>query len=362
MRTRVAILLLGFCLAAAAQEMTVRALVQMVRSSLELGHKDKEIAKYLKRVKLTERLSPSVIEDLQGLGAGPRTLEALRMLQAASAGLPEPGKIEPKRRKTLPPPPPEEQKRIIEGVRQYALNYVRQLPDFICVQVTRRYVDPSGLEFWHKLDTVTAKLTYFEQKEDYKVILINNRPVDLTMDQIGGSTSTGEFGTMMKEIFDPETETEFRWLRWGKLRGRICHVYSYFVRQDKSKWVISYERKLRTVPAYRGLIYVDRDTELVTRIVLEAVNIPPSFPVQQARTVLDYDFVEISGRPYMLPLKFEMRMRQGRMLVKNEVEFRMYRKFGAEAVIKFETPDELPDEMFSEEPPSQEQQPPQQQQ
>ena len=356
MRKRVAILLLGFYLAAAAQEMTVRALVQMVRSSLELGHKDKEIAKYLKRVKLTERLSPSVIEDLQGLGAGPRTLEALRKLQAASAGLPEPGRIEPKRKATIPPPPPEEQKRIIEGVRQYAMSYVRQLPDFICVQVTRRYVDPQGLEFWHKLDTITAKLTYFEQKEDYKVILINNRPVDLTMDEVGGSTSTGEFGTMMKEIFDPETETEFRWLRWGKLRGRICHVYSYFVRKDKSKWVISYERKLRTVPAYRGLIYVDRDTELVTRIVLEAVDIPPSFPVQQARTVLDYDFVEIAGRPYMLPLKFEMRMRQGRMLVKNEVEFRMYRKFGAEAVIKFDTPDELPDEMFAEEPPSEPQQ------
>jgi len=33
-----------------------------------------------------------------------------------------------------------------------------------------------------------------------------------------------------------------------------------------------------------------------------------------------------------------MRMRSGKFLSKNEVEFRMYRKFGAEAIIKFETP------------------------
>ncbi len=349
MWVRVAALGLFLCLAASGQQLTVNQMVSFVKSSLKLGHKDKEIAKYLKQVQLTEKLGPGVIETLQAEGAGPRTVEVLRELQEASNRLPDVRPAVKKEKPTLPPPSPEEQERIIRQVRDYAQNYTRQLPDFICTRVDRRYADPSGTEFWHKMDTVLSKVSYFDQKEDYKVVLVDDRPVNLAMHEVGGSTSTGEFGTMMKEIFDPESDTTFQWERWGKLRGKICHVYNYFVRQEKSRWTISFEQTMRTTPAYRGLIYVDRGNLMVLRIVLEAINIEPAFPVQEARTVLDYDMVELSGNSFMLPLKFEMRMRQGKMLVKNEVEFRMYNKYTADAVISFDVPEDLPDAMFVEE-------------
>jgi hypothetical protein len=325
-------------------------MVSFVKSSIELGHKDKEIAKYLKRVQLTEKLPAGIIENLQGDGAGPRTLDALWELSEASNRLPEPRPVTESKHPMRPPPSPEDQARIIEEVREYALNFGRGLPDYICTQVTRRYVDPKGLEIWYKVDTITAKVTYFEQKEDYKVILVNNRPVNLGMMEVGGSTSQGEFGSMMNEIFDPATDTAFQWEKWGKLRDRLCHVYNYFVRQEKSEWSISYEKTHRTIPAYRGLIYIDRDTQMVTRITLHAVNIEPSFPVQEAQTVLDFDLVKISEGEYMLPLKSKMRMRQGIALVKNETEFRLYRKYSADAVISFDVPEELPGTMFTEEP------------
>ena len=357
MRVRLLIVGLAICLAAtpaAEMKLTVDQLVSFIRSSIKLDHQDGKVANYLKDIVLTEKLDASTVEDLQGLGAGPKTIQALDRLREASAGLrTRTPTAPPKKLPPLPPPSPEEQKRIIEEARDYALNYSQRLPDFICTEVTRRYADPTGLEFWYKLDTVTAKLTYFEQKEDYKVILVDNRPVDIGMDQLPGSTSTGEFGTMMKEIFDLATQTSFRWQRWGRLRGKLMHVYSYYVSRDKSKWAISFEKKQRTIPAYRGLIYVDKDTLTVTRITLEAVNIEPAFPIQEAGTVLDYDHVTIAGGKYMLPLKFVMRMRQGKLLVRNEVEFRLYRKFGAEATISFDTPEPLPEEMTTEQPPTQ---------
>jgi hypothetical protein len=334
------------------RDITVKQLVRMVQSSIQLEHKDGSVANALKSVTLTEKLDAATVEDLAGRGAGPKTVKELYRLLAESAKLPDARPIVEAKRPTIPPPSPEEQERIITEVRDFALNYLKGLPDFICTQVTRRFYDPSGMEFWHKADTVTAKLTYFEQKEDYKVILINNRPVTMEMQELDGSTSTGEFGSMMREIFEPSSDATFVWERWGKLRGRVCHVYNYFVRQEKSKWSISFERRIRTVPAYRGLIFVDRDTQMVSRITLEAVNIDPTFPVQEANTTLDYDLVKltVSDAEFMLPLKSEMRMRQGRLLVKNEVEFRLYRKFGAEATISFDTPDSLPAEMFAEEP------------
>ena len=121
--------------------------------------------------------------------------------------------------------------------------------------------------------------------------------------------------------------------------------------KSHSKWHVSYERRLDIVPGYNGLVYVDRDNFSVMRISLEAQDIPADFPVQQAGTTLDYDFAEISGQQYILPLRAVMRMRSGKFLSKNEVEFRMYRKFGAEAIIKFETPEPLPEEKINEQPP-----------
>jgi hypothetical protein len=87
------------------------------------------------------------------------------------------------------------------------------------------------------------------------------------------------------------------------------------------------------------------------RISLEAQDIPPDFPVQQAGTTLDYDYAEIGGQQYILPLRAVVRMRSSKFLSKNEVEFRMYRKFGAEATIKFDTPEPLPEDKINEQPP-----------
>lgn len=346
---------LAAALAAPAQmKLTVAQLISFVKSSIELKHPDRQVAEYLKKLTLTERLDERTIEDLQGMGAGYRTVEALRALAEASKGLAAPAPQAPKPAPvSIPGPSPLEQKRVIEEARKYALNYVKRLPDFICTQVTRRYVDPTGMEFWQRQDVITARLTYFEQKEDYKVVMVNNKPSDLSYDKLGGSTSTGEFGSMLKEVFEPETEAEFRWERWATLRGRRMHVFFYRVRQSRSRWHVMYEHKQEIVPGYTGLVYVDRDSHAVMRITLDAENIPPSFPIQQAGSVLDYDHAEISGQQFILPLRAVVRLRVARNLSKNEVEFRMYRKFGAEATIKFETPEPLPAEKTDEQPPKQ---------
>lgn len=352
MRRVLATLVVAAGLASAQTKLTLEQLAKFVRSSIELGHSDKKVAEFLGKVVLTHRLDDRTIVELQAAGAGPRTVQALEALQAASRNLPEAPRPAPKPETPVTPPPDAaEQQRVLNAVREYAANYTRQLPDFICTQVTRRYADPTGLEFWQRQDVITARLSYFEQKEEYKTILVNGVMTERPMHDIGGATSTGEFGSMMKEIFDPQTQAQFHWERWATLRGKRAHVFSYRVAQARSKWSIDWQRRMQVTPAYRGLVYVDRDSLMVMRITLEAADLPPSFPVQQASTILDYDFATIADREYMLPLKAVVRMREGKFLVKNEVEFRMYRKFAAEATITFETPEPLPEEKLTEEPP-----------
>ena len=336
----------------AQTKLTVQQLQQFVRSSLQLQHPDKQIGEYLKRVQMAERLDDRTIEELLGEGAGPKTAESLRALRDASRELPKsaPPTVKPPA-PVIPPPSIEEQQKIIEEARELSLNYTKRLPDFICTQVTRRYMDPSGLEFYQLLDTVATRLSYFEQKEEYKVISVNGNLSDVDYERLGGATSTGEFGTMLKEIFEPGTRAEFWWERWATLRGRRVYVFGYRVEQSRSKWHIIYDKRMDIVPGYRGLMYIDKDVPMVMRVTLDAETIPASFPIQEAKTVLDYDFTSIADKQFLLPLRAEVKMREGKYLVRNLVEFRNYRKFGAEATITFETPDLLPEDKVKEKPP-----------
>lgn len=350
---RAAIIFLSLTMALSAQmKLTVQQLSSFIESSFKMRHDDAKVAAYLRKVVLKERLDERMVETLQGLGAGPRTVEALRLLAENSKGLPAPAPLAPKP-VVAPKPPPDKAEReaVLAEASEYARNYVKSLPNFICTQVTRRYVDPSGLEFWQRQDVITAKLSFFEQKEDYKVILVNSRPITTDNVNVGGATSWGEFGSMMKEIFDPESETQFSWERWATLRGRLMHVYAYRVSKAKSKVTVGTE-SVSVVAGYRGTVFVDAESRTVARIRQEIADLPPDFPIQQAWRELDYDLVDIGGGgQFMLPLKHAVRMRQGKFLSKNESEFRMYRKFGAETTITFDTPEELSEEKFQEKPP-----------
>jgi hypothetical protein len=62
----------------AQTKLTVAQLVSFVKSSIELHHPDRQVAEYLKKVTLTNRLDARTAEDLQDWAPGP----ALRALNA----------------------------------------------------------------------------------------------------------------------------------------------------------------------------------------------------------------------------------------------------------------------------------------
>jgi hypothetical protein len=266
----------------------------LLRSSLEQKHKDREIAEFLKTQKLTFALDDKLIEEFIGMGAGPRTLEALGKMKVESRGLPEPETAE-------------------------------SIPEMD----------------WLKYDEVKTRVSYVDQHENYELVSVNNKVTNQGLDDLGGATSTGEFGSILAEIFSPTTAAEFRWARHALLRGRGVWVFSLRVPQSRSRWRLNYQKQREITAGYTGLVYVDKETERVIRVVIEAQDVPRDFPIQDARTRLDYDFIEIGGSNFLLPLKARVFMRDGRFLSRNDVEFRLYRKFSAEASISFDEIDEL---------------------
>ena len=364
MRYRLLGAALVFCFIASAQTISVDQLIAFVQSSAKMIQAktmtDAELAKGLAKVKLTERLDDRTIEEMQSFGLGQKSLAALHLLREQSAALGAARVMpKPEQAKLAPPPSSEEQAAIITEVREYALNYSKGLPNFICTEVQRRMVagapgsryggaigsDPS----YQTMDTLTIRLSYFEQKEEYKLILVNNSAATQAYQSLGGATSTGEFGTMLRDIFEPHTQARFEWDHWGLLRGKRVMAFKYFVEQSRSQWTIDYERREHITPAYSGLVYVDQDTHVVMRVTLVAEGIPPAFPVKQAQTTLDYDYQDISGHGFLLPMKSETKMSADGVLSRNVTEFRLYRKYSTESEIKYDiTPDPLPEEKTKE--------------
>jgi hypothetical protein len=287
---------------------------------------------------------------------------ALHGLRDASASLPTP-KAEappPPPPKPIPPPSSEEQARIIEAARRNSLDYTNNLPDFICLQVTRRYFNPYGnpdTDSWVTADVVQTRLSYFNKREEYKLVSVNNQVTNQSYQSLGGASSSGEFGSMLREIFETRSMTVFDWDHWASLRKgnglRVTYVFSFRVPLSTSQYRIDYDHRMDIVVGYSGLIYVDKETRRVLRIKMHADDIPSTFPVQMATTQLDYDFSKIGDRDFLLPLVADVRMRHDKLVVKNVVEFRLYRKFSADTEIKFDDtpPPPLPEDKAKEQPP-----------
>ncbi len=371
------------CLILAAQtiQMNLQQLADFVRSELALKHyTDKQIAAYLKKVELTEKLTDKVILDLEAQGAGPKTVEALQSLRDKTTTLKPPShdatyspatapdsspSEEPPTAtlsaKPAPIPPPDSvrQQQILDEIKQYALSYAQTVPNFICLQVTRRYIDLNASDHYRSLGTILAQLSYNEGHENYKVFSVNNKLVDTSMENVsvgGGATSTGEFESLTRSIFQPNSNADFGWDHWGKLRGKVMAVFNYSIDSGHSSYSISYgsgNDVQRIITAYKGLIYADPNTGAISRVTFEAVNIPKSFPVDATQEILDYDDVTISGQTYICPLKAQLKMKAGLQKSKNEIEFRNYRKFGTESTIVYDAkdvPPPLSDNRTTEEP------------
>jgi hypothetical protein len=328
----------------AQQQLTVDKLVEFITSSISQKQPDKDVAGILATMKLSEKLSPRVIEDLQGKGAGPRTVAALSHLAEVSATLPAPAPKAAVLKPKLPPPPPfEEQQTILKEAREYALNYSKMLPDFICLQVTHRYIDrhfkPGTEGSWAISDMIAEKLSYFDQQEKYEPISQNGNSLYGKSQQINGALSRGDFGTMLREIFTPESEAEFHWERWGNLESHWMNVYTFSIDALHSHETLDFDHSQRVTPGYHGEVFIEKGPNVIWKIVLEPEP-PASFPMQNIREELDYRYTDISGQKFLLPLKGVIVMRSEGVGNKNEIEFRSYKKYSADTSITFDDADD----------------------
>lgn len=265
-----------------------------------------------------------------------------------------------------------EQARIVEESRAVALNYSRWLPNLICTEHIRRYADWDSSGNWVAVDTLTVQVTYFQREESYKLIAHNNHSANQALENVAGAISKGEFGSMLRWIFDPSARASFEWKSQQVIRRHRTSVFAY--RVDRSASRLELRALANSVIAgFHGVVCIDDATKLVLRLTEESDG-PKDFPIRDSYVHIDYDWATIGGRRYLVPARAETGMTEapppdpmaaaqrdrtnppasciscdppGRPLFRsqlqptkyrNRLEFRGYRKFTVDSKLTFDTP------------------------
>jgi VWFA-related protein len=235
-------------------------------------------------------------------------------------------------------PPTAEQQRLIETARENALRYSERLPNFICTQATRRMIDAGGKGEWRTVEEASDLLSFYDGREHYAPLTMQAKTKE--GDFPASVNSAGEFGSIMKEVFDPASAASFAWLRREQVRGRVVQVFSYFVDAAHSRYRITYRGSQQQAPvfaAFRGQVALDPETGTVRRLTLSTEPQPANIPVRQVSLALDYDEIGVADQVYLLPVAVTLDVRLHKKTVaRNEVSFRSYQRFSADSRITFQ--------------------------
>ena len=225
---------------------------------------------------------------------------------------------------------------LVSRATEWAGNFSNGLPNFVCQQMTTRYMQESKASGWQPQDVVTAKVIYEDGTEKYQDITVGGRKTSKSMMELGGSTSTGEFASTLRSLFSPATQAKFKFYRSSTVGPTAAAIYDFKVALANSDWFIKVGgQSLR--PAHSGSVWIDKSTAEVRRIEMSADSIPKDFPMDAVEWAVDYDVVHLGTANFLLPVHAEsMSCQRGSTICsKNSVEFRDYHKYSGESSVTF---------------------------
>jgi hypothetical protein len=246
----------------------------------------------------------------------------------------------PEAAKTTDPPPAASPTRsltptesLIERAREAALQFSQKLPNFVCEEFMSRFTQ-RGREEKVPLDLVSAEIVYEDGQESYRNVKIDNRATDKPLQEIDGSWSTGEFASMLLELFHPDTHAQFRSGGASTISGFSAQVYDFQVQSESSRWML-HAGSQNLAAAYGGSVWVDPNTARVLRIEMQARNLPSDFPMATVETAVDYSDVRIGETSFLLPVHAEaLGCERGTSYCShNIIDFRNYHEFKSQIKI-----------------------------
>ncbi|HTZ97164.1 MAG TPA: VWA domain-containing protein [Terriglobales bacterium] len=221
---------------------------------------------------------------------------------------------------------------LIAGARKQATNYSVKLPNFLCVEVTDRSVDP-GNGRWRRKDSFGELLRYVDNQETRRTLEVNGQPSSEKRTDMNGTLSIGQFAHLLSLVFQPSSQADFHWKETDALATGTVQVFEYRV-DRKHEAIELTDSGGRVWAAFHGLAYIDSSTFGVRRITMEADNVPPDFSIHAASISVDYDYVTIGAHDYLMPVRGTIRVKRGKRETDlNQIVFQDYRRYASQSRI-----------------------------
>ncbi len=317
----------------------------IVRGPVKLPASDKKAVAQILSVDVSRLTSgPYDLKLLAQQGEGRAEEHLQMMIQEGAApgpdgeGVEETGVRAPSEAELHTSVPNVDQSRLIEEARQTVLQYSQRLPNFVCTQVTRRQFDDKGRGQWRTIGETAYLLTFHDGQEHYSELAERTRAAQRESAPASNINSTGEFGSLLKQVFEPAVQARFSWIRAERFHGRLVQVFSYAVDAEHSKYRVSFSGgstfQAPVFSPYRGKVYIDPETSGVRKMSLQTGDLPAEFPVRQVSLALEYDDVSVAGKLYLLPLAVQLEVRlPHKRAVRSDITFRSYQRFTTDSRI-----------------------------
>ena len=235
---------------------------------------------------------------------------------------------------------PRKDEPLIRRAADAAMEFTETLPNYVCSeQVTRMHSESTPANF-QPIDLVTMEVLYVDGVENYRNIQINGKKTVKRLEDSGGAWSTGEFGTVLVNLFSPANGTTFHYRRDSRAGGVMAKMYDFEVPHETSHWNI-HAISQTYVPAYVGSVWIDPATARVLRIEMDAKGFPAEFPLDHVESATDYQYIRLGDlKQYLLPVHAETLSceRNSANCTRNVIEFRNYHKYTGESTITFGSP------------------------
>ena len=224
----------------------------------------------------------------------------------------------------------------IAEIRRRVAERTARIPNYTCLETIERnwYAGEDADSLVR--DRMRFEVSVIEGQEQFA--WPGGGPLDIRERQIilgRGLTKTGDFAGFLSAIFAPYAATYTRADEQAPGARRTIR-YDYRVPQEKSRYTITQDGVTAAV-GFHGFFRVDPETLDLTRIEMDADDIPRAFKKRSVKIAIDYGLVAVGTGSFLLPRHTDVGMVSDRKFEnRTTTRFSECRQFLAESSISFE--------------------------
>jgi hypothetical protein len=209
---------------------------------------------------------------------------------------------------------------------------------FICDERINRYKGSRSGTNARQIDTVTSKLAFENGSEHYTQILQNKKPL-AHISNLSGAWSEGEYGTLLQQTKNLFASKPMTFRQNTLIDGVPAAIYSFDLDAHETPWDLTVRSKAYKIP-FRTYVWVSEETAQILKIARVSTSVPEETHIAELTWFITLQKTDLSGKTYLVPKagQYAVTYEDSQRVEWNVITFSDYHRFGAEATLRFDSP------------------------